>query len=490
MAESIWWKQRGGAGAGSGPGHGADLLTAAHHDVVVVGAGLTGLTTALLLAEAGLSVLVVEARHAGAVTSGRTTGKVSALQGTLLSSAARSARWESVQAYVGSTLAAQEWLRQRAGDLGLALQERPALTWGEGPGGVEAVEREHRVALDLGLPVELVEDPDLPVPADRAVVLRDQLQLDPVDLVTGLAAAYTAAGGHLVAGWRMRRVRQRKDRVRVQLHPTDGGAATEVSARHVVLATGAPTVDRRLHFARVTAQRSYLLAFEVGEEPVEMALAASGPSRSFRGARIGGRPVLLAGGSGHPTARGGREPGQADAVRAWVDEHWSGARELGRWSAQDYSTTDHLPLVGSLGGASPDVHLATGFNKWGISSGIAAALALRGTLTGEPVGWADPLYDRPWRWRDAPALAAVQAGVVRGGAEALVRAVDPRTRTPQRAVSGDCAVAPVCTHLGGPLRWNDLEGSYDCPLHGSRFGPDGEVLEGPATRPLLRRRRD
>ena len=294
MAESIWWKERGGAGE-VGRGRGSDLLTGAHHDVVVVGAGLTGLTTALLLAESGLSVLVVEARHAGAVTSGRTTGKVSALQGTLLSSAARSARWESVQAYVGSTLAAQEWLRARATDLGVALQERPAVTWGEGPDGVETVEREHRVALDLGLPVELVEQPDLPVPADRAVVLRDQLQLDPVDLVTGLAAAYTAAGGELVTGWRMRRVRQRRDRVRLSLHPSGGGDPVEVSARHVVLATGAPTVDRRLHFARVTAQRSYLLAFEVPDEPVEMALAATGPSRSFRGATIGGRPVLLAG---------------------------------------------------------------------------------------------------------------------------------------------------------------------------------------------------
>lgn len=489
MAESIWWKQRGEAGEVDGAGSGSDLLAAAHHDVVVVGAGLTGLTTALLLAESGLSVLVVEARHAGAVTSGRTTGKVSALQGTLLSSAARSARWESVQAYAASTLAAQEWLRERAGDLGVALQERPAVTWGEGRDGVGAVEREHRVALDLGLPVELVGDPGLPVPADRAVVLRDQLQLDPVDLVTGLAAAYTAAGGQLVTGWRMRRVRQRRDRVRLTLHPTGGGDPAEVSARHVVLATGAPTVDRRLHFARVTAQRSYLLAFEVGEEPLEMALAATGPSRSFRGATIGGRPVLLAGGSGHPTARDGSEPAQADSVRSWVDAHWSDARELGRWSAQDYSTTDHLPLVGSLGGASPDVHVATGFNKWGITSGIAAAIALRGSLTGEPVGWADPLYDRPWRWRDAPALAAVQAGVARGGAEALARAVGPRTRTAQRAVTGGCAVAPVCTHLGGPLRWNDLEGSYDCPLHGSRFGPDGEVLEGPATRPLLRRER-
>lgn len=475
MGESIWWREGVTAPGGSGDPEG-------RHDVVVVGAGLTGLTTALLLAEAGRSVLLVEARHPGAVTTGRTTAKVSALQGTLLSAAARAGRWPALQAYVESTLRAQSWLRERATGLGAPLEERPALTWADDEQGRRSVETEHRVALDLGLPVRLEESPDLPVPADVAVVLDEQLQVDPALLVVGLTQAFLSAGGRLVTGWRMRHVRQRGSEVRVSFRSGAGAdeRRAEVVGRHVVLATGAPTVDRRMHFARVTAQRSYLLAYAVAEEPRQMALAASSPSRSFRGARIDGQPVLLAGGAGHPTGRRGPEGGSVEQLRDWVFQHWPDAEERAVWSAQDYATTDHLPLVGSLGRPSPDVLLATGFNKWGMTSGIAAALALAGRLAGTPEPWAEPLYGRPWRLRDVPALAQVQAGVAAAGVEAVARQASPRTR------ALGCGVVPVCTHLGGPLRWNEVEQSFDCPWHGSRFDEDGEVLEGPATRALKR----
>ena len=471
MGESIWWRPGVVVPEGSGEPGG-------RHDVVVVGAGLTGLVTGLLLAEAGRSVLLVEARRPGAVTTGRTTGKVSALQGTLLSSAVRAGRWHEVQAYVESTLRAQSWLRERAGALGATLDQRPAYTWADDARGDRSVAMEHQVALDLGLPVRLEESPDLPVPATSAVVLDDQLQVDAGELVAGLTSAYLAAGGTLVTGWRMRHVRQRSGEVRVSLHA--GDRSTEVLARHVVLATGAPTVDRRMHFARVTAQRSYLLAFAVGSEPQQMALAASTPSRSFRGARIDGEAMLLAGGGGHPTGRRSPEGDHVEQLRDWVFQHWPDAEERAVWSAQDYATTDQLPLVGSLGGPSPDVHLATGFNKWGMTSGIAAALALTGRIAGTPEPWADPLYDRSWRLRDVPALARIQAEVAAAGVGSVARQASPRTR------SLGCGVVPVCTHLGGPLRWNEVEESFDCPWHGSRFDADGEVLEGPATRRLKR----
>lgn len=472
MGESIWWRPSVVVPQGSGEPDG-------RHDVVVVGAGLTGLTAGLLLAEAGRSVLLVEARHPGAVTTGRTTGKVSALQGTLLSSAVRAGRWTEVQAYVESTLRAQSWLRERAAGLGATLEGRTAYTWADDAQGRSSVEMEHQVALDLGLPVRLEESPDLPVPASCAVVLDDQLQVDAGQLVQGLTEAFLAAGGRLVTGWRMRHVRQRSSEVRVSFH--DGDRSTEAVGRHVILATGAPTVDRRMHFARLIAQRSYLLAFAVDREPQQMALAASSPSRSFRGALIDGEPMLLAGGGGHPTGRRSPEGDHVEQLRDWVFQHWPDAEERAVWSAQDYTATDQLPLVGSLGGPSPDVHLATGFNKWGMTSGVAAALALTGRISGDPEPWAAPLYDRSWRLRDVPALARIQAEVAAAGVGSVARQASPRTR------SVGCGVLPVCTHLGGPLRWNEVEESFDCPWHGSRFDRDGEVLEGPATRRLKHR---
>jgi len=477
VAESIWWKHRDVPVPTGEPPH--DKV-----DVAVVGAGVTGLTAALLLARAGRSVVVLEARHPGAVTTGRTTGKVSALQGTMLSRILRAGRRESAAAYVASTLRAQQWLADEATGLGLDLEQRPAATYAPTSRATAAVRREHEAARDLGLPVRWSDAPDLPVPAVAATLLDDQLQLDPGQLVERLLAAALEAGATVVGDARVQRVRQRRDGVHLHVARTDGEA--DVHARHVLLATGAPVVDRRMHFARLTAQRSYIVAFGTAEVPETMTLSAGGPSRSFRGAEVDGRRVLLVGGAGHETGRGRAENKRVDELRRWTAEHWPDAVELGAWSAQDYTTTDHLPLVGSLGGPSPDVHLATGFNKWGLTSGVAAALAFAGEVLGVREPWVDDLYGRRARLRDVPALAGIQVGVALGGAAAAAGLAAPVETSGRRAVGEDCRLLPVCTHLGGPLRWNPHEGSYDCPLHGSRFDRDGRVLEGPATRPLRR----
>lgn len=482
--ETIWWRGE--------PPATTTGIAAGRHDVVVVGAGVTGLTTAWLLARAGMGVVVVEARHPGAGTTGRTTGKVSALQGTLLSRALAAGREDHAEAYVASTLRAMSWLEEHADDLGVPLERRDALTYAPTSAERPAVAAEHRAARQLGLPVAWLGSPDLPVPAVGAVALPDQLQLDPGRLVDGLTRAATAAGATVVTGWRLRRVRQRADQVVLSLHREGPGIHAQgepelrLRAGRAVLATGAAVVDRRLHFARLEAERSYLLAAETASPPSPMAFGAGASIRSFRSAEVDGRRVLLVGGAGHPTGRGRSESERLAELREWTVEHWPDATELAAWSAQDYATTDHLPLVGSLGGPSPDVHLATGFNKWGLTSGVAAALALSGNILGTPEPWAERLYERSWRLRDAAALASIQAGVAIGGTAAAVQLPMSTPTSARRAMSAECRLIPVCTHLGGVLRWNDQEQSYDCPLHGSRFDPDGRVLEGPATRPLRR----
>ncbi|ANH38411.1 Cytochrome b6-f complex iron-sulfur subunit 1 [Nocardioides dokdonensis FR1436] len=478
-AQSVWWQRRGDPPTQpEGPDSpGPDEV----FDAVVVGAGVTGLATALELVRAGRSVLVVEARHPGAVTSGRTTGKVSALQGTTLSELRRkhgdSAR---VPAYVDSSLAALDWVAAFCEEHRVATSRRDALTYAASRDEVPTVREEHEAALSLGLPVRYETAPDLPVPAHAATVLPDQLQLDPVELVLAMLEQVRSGGGRLLTGRRVQRLRQRGEVVHVL-----GEDGLDVRGRHVVLATGAPVVDRRMHFARLTAQRSYLMAFSHPDPPEVMALSAGSPGRSWRGGELDGRRLLLVGGEGHETGRGPRESSRVDRLREWSQEHFPDAVELGAWSAQDYMSLDGLPLVGGLGGPSSSVSVATGYRKWGLTSGIAAGIALAGAQTGSPAPWADELYTRLPRLRDLPAFLGVQAGVTLGEVGALASGV---RRPPSRAAveAGGCAALPVCTHLGGTLRWNDHEQTYDCPLHGSRFSADGEVLEGPATRSLAR----
>jgi Rieske Fe-S protein len=212
-----------------------------------------------------------------------------------------------------------------------------------------------------------------------------------------------------------------------------------------------------------------------------MALSAGSDSRSIRDAADPeGQPLLLVGGAGHTVGRKRDESAGLDRLRRWTQQHFDKAEEVAAWGAQDHSTTSGVPLVGRMPLSRGVVRLATGFDKWGLTNGPAAGLAMARDILGDqalghPVSY---LGARP-----APASWAINnaltgAHMVRD----LAAAVLPGT-------GGDVTVKDlargcgVCPHMGGLLRWNSAEETWDCPLHGSRFATDGSVLEGPAQRP-------
>ena len=428
---------------------------------LVVGAGLTGLVTGLLLARAGRRVAVVEARHAGSVTTGRTTAKVSVLQATKLSSILRLQPGDVVRGYVEANRDGLDWLRSFCTERGVAVQDRDAATFAAEPRERDKARQEYDAARSVGLDVTWGDTLDVPFPVHGAVVLADQAQLDPVALVDALVDELREQGGTLHEGHRVVRV-SRRGAPRVDL---DTGETLE--AQDVVLATGTPVLDRGLHFAKLEPKRSYLLAFRHPSPPELMCISAGGPVRSVRDVP-GDDPMLLVGGSGHPV---GREPSPRrhyDELRAWAAEHFPGAEETHAWSAQDYGAYSGVPIVGPILPGMDHIQVATGYDKWGLAAAVAAATSIAAGITGAP----EP--QRHWTapWRPTPP-SLVQACRINGEvALSLAEGV------------GRLGKAPLCTHLGGMLRWNDGERSWDCPLHGSRFDEDGSVLEGPATRPL------
>jgi len=479
------------------PAYPDPLPPSGHVEVLVVGAGLTGLTTALLLARAGVEVAVVEARRVGAGTTGSSTAKVSLVQGTKVSRISSVHPLRVVRAYLEANREGQGWIREFCEDHDVRVAVRPAATYAAAASEVRAVRDEHAALRQVGVDVRWSDSLDVPFEVHGATVLEDQLQLDPMDLVHALAAQLRGHGGTLHEGHRVRQV-ERGDLVRVRL--ADGSTLT---ADRVVIATGAPGLSSWLWAAKTSPKRSYLLALENVEPVPGMFLSAGRSARSVRtGAPRPGPHVMLVGGSGHAVGRVESEAEHLDELRGWAHRHFPGAVETHAWSAQDYGTPDELPMFGPVPGTDERVLLGTGYDKWGMTNAVAAARSISATMLGRPASWSDALRERPLSARSVASLArqglfagAVQVkGLIDAELHALPDDVPEGSGSVGRSgvrptglshVDGAvCTVSAVCTHMGGILSWNDQEHSWDCPLHGSRFDAAGEVIEGPATKPL------
>ncbi|MDR7363428.1 NAD(P)/FAD-dependent oxidoreductase [Nocardioides marmoribigeumensis] len=347
-------------------------------DLVVVGAGITGLTTALLARRAGLEVLLLEARSIGAAATGNSTAKVSLLQGTVLSGIRRHHDQEVVDAYVRSNTDGRDLLTGLMEELGVSYQRETAYTYATTDQGLRSLEQEYAAAVGAGLPMRWTDRTELPYDVAGTIALDGQLQVHPMELLEALASAFEDAGGRLVEGVRVVKV----GKTETVVHTTVG----DVRADKVVMTTGAPTLDRAGHFARVVAARSYALSFALPDEaavPHGMYLSADQPSRSIRWTPSEQGRLLLVGGNGHDVGRDGHTDRRVQQLVDWTREHWGEVSLTHQWSAQDYTAENLLPIVQKLPGGA-EVWQASGFQKWGFTNGPASALALLAAVTGEP----------------------------------------------------------------------------------------------------------
>ncbi|MFD3666414.1 FAD-dependent oxidoreductase [Streptomyces sp. NPDC058659] len=437
-------------------------------DVVVVGAGIAGLSTAHELSRAGRDVLVLEADRIAAGVTGHSTGKLTSLHGLRYAGLRRGHGASAAMEYADAQEDALRQVVRLCAELGIdaELERRPAYTYTLDETRAEEIQAEAAAAYEAGLRADAVTDTGLPYPVAAAVRVEDQLQFHPRRFLLGLADDLIARGVRVHEGTRVTGLREGAE-CRLAL---EGGGT--VHARDVVLATHFPLRCHTTLLMRLSVRRELVVAAPVEERhaPYGMYVTTDDGIRSVRTAPLGeGRRLLIVAGEAYEPGSGGVRERFA-RLEGWAGGHLPGFAEapsVHRWAAQDVHTSDGMPCVGHEHPDTQHVYIATGFGGWGLSNGVAAGRLLTAHLTGAP---------RP----------------------AWTELVDPRRRLPVHELFGvarrqstvahhyaaGLRTGRRCTHMGCELGFNEAEETWECPCHGSRFARDGTVLQGPATRAL------
>ena len=460
-------------------------------DVAIVGGGITGLTAARLLDAAGKKVTVLEQSRIGTGTTGGTTAHVTQVPDRRYADLVSKFGRDAIRQVVESTRAAMEriasFVEEDAIDCDFA--RIPAWLYTESEDEVSRLGEEADASRSVGMPAEFVREVPLPFPTAGGVRYDNQARFHPLKYLGGLAAKLE---GRIHEETRVLKV-EGDGPYRVE---TEGGT---VVADAVLFATHTPAGFSLLH-AELEPLRSYVLGVRLRDQepPDGLFFDTADPYHYTR--RQG--DVLIVGGKDHKTGHGDPEESYRE-LEEYVRERWNVESIDHRWSAQFYDPPDGLPLIGQAL-TSSKVFVATGYSGTGMVFGTVGGMLLADLALEREPEWAEvyrtsrlkPLAGGPHiaklnlevakdfvkdrlttdRIEDVSEIPVGEGQVVRLGGEKVA----VYRETPGKVH----AVSPVCTHAGCLVHWNGSEKSWDCPCHGSRFSPDGEVLEGPAVKGL------
>ncbi|MFP5288017.1 MAG: FAD-dependent oxidoreductase [Thermoanaerobaculia bacterium] len=463
-------------------------------DVAVVGAGITGLTAARLLVAAGKRVAVLEQSRIGSGTTGGTTAHVTQVPDRRYAELVSKFGRDGVRQVVESTRAAMERIASFVEEDAISCDfaRIPAYLYTESEDEIFRLQEEVDAAREVGMPAVFVREVPLPFPTAGAVRFDNQARFHPLAYLSGLAGKIVERGGRIYEETRVVKV-DGDGPLRVE---TERGTVT---ADTVLFATHTPAGFSLLH-AELEPLRSYVLGVRLrNQEPPDGLFFDTADPYNYTRRQ---EDVLIVGGKDHKTGHG--DPDESyRALEEYVRQRWSVESIDYRWSAQFYEPPDGLPLIGQAL-TSSRVFVATGYSGTGMIFGTVGGMLLSDLALEREREWAEvyrtsrvkPLAGGPTiaklnlevaadfvkdrltthRIEDVSEVPAGEGQVVRLGGEKVAV---------YREETGKVhAVSPVCTHAGCLVHWNPSEKSWDCPCHGSRFSPDGEVLEGPAVKGL------
>ncbi len=407
-------------------------------EVLIIGGGMAGIMLALELSRRGVPYILVEKdRICGGVTH-NTTAKISAQHGLIYHRIASRYGLAAAKAYLEANLRACGRYRELCRNIDCDYEEKDSYVYTLD--GLDVLNAEMAVLKRIGYPAELRCGLPLPLETVGAVRFPSQAQFNPLKFAAAVARDLNIYEDTFVEN-------------------VSGGVAVtprgNVRAKKTVVATHFPFMDRfGGYFLKMHQHRSYVIALRGAYIPDGAYVDDSSTGLSFRGYG----DVLLLGGGGHRT---GKDGGGWEYLRKTAEKVYGGATEVNHWATQDCMTLDEIPYIGRYCSLTPDLYVATGFNKWGMTTSAVSAELLADAITDQK---------NPYAQLFTPQRNIFTKQLFRNIGESALNLVRP--------------TAPRCTHLGCALKWNSAEHTWDCPCHGSRFAEDGKVIDNPATKNL------
>ncbi|MBK1438422.1 FAD-dependent oxidoreductase [Parapedobacter sp. ISTM3] len=469
-------------------------------DVLIAGGGITGLTTALLLQEAGIACVVAEAHHLGFGTTGGTTSHINTMLDTPYSTIESDFGAEGAELVGSAARAGRDLIARNVSTYQIAcdFEYKDGILFAQTEEEVAQLDKIYEASQRAGVAVERVATIPLPLPFMQAIKYTEQAQIHPLSYLYALADAFVKQGGVILE----------KTRVEDTVHK-DGihhvqTSAGVVRAQQLVYATHIPPGLNILHL-RCAPYRSYVLGVQLSSSnyPSELAYDMQQPYHYFRSHHINGKPYLIVGGADHKTGHGDPHAAFQD-LEVYTRKHFHVSSIDYRWSAQYFEPADGLPYIGKLPGGDENTYVATGFSGNGILMGSFSGLLLADLILGR-----ESPYEKLFSPQRIKPIAGF-ANFVKENADVAYRFVADRVATERlealvelapdtgavvnydskqiavykSAAGAVIALSPVCTHAGCIVTWNDAEKSWDCPCHGGRYDTNGRVLTGPPRKDL------
>lgn len=470
-------------------------------DVAVVGAGITGITTAYLLSKAGMSVALIDAGTILNGTTSHTTAKVTAQHDLIYDELISHIGIEKAKLYYEANKEALEFIERTISEKNIecGFTREDAYLYATTESSHKKLQKELEAYRKIGIDGDLVGEIPFNIKVQSALAMNNQAQFHPLKYLLPLINEIKAAGVFIY---------ENTTAVDIQTNTKPTVVTKQgwkITCNSVVTSSHFPFFDGRgFYFTRMHAEKSYVLAVKPEKDyPGGMYLCVDQPTRSLRETTINGEQYILVGGESHKTGQGINTIKHYEKLQEWA-QRTLGVKQIPyRWSTQDLITIDNIPYIGQISSKHDNIFVATGYRKWGMTTGTAAAHLVTDLIMKKENRYKD-VYS-PSRFLADPGLkdfitqnADVAGHFIAGkfgmkhkkieemsnDEGAVVKVKGKRTGAYKDENGYLHLVDTTCTHLGCECEWNSGDRTWDCPCHGSRFSYDGNVVEGPAEMPL------